>query len=300
NLNNIYKFSDSVNQITNNFKKKSSSGKFTIFLVNQEISEISTTSFHHIRMFLPNIDILQRFFKPNEWIAEMASGLSFYQCNKIKRELILNGKSSNQYYLNDKHMILNDIDKLSLDYKLNNDLTLSKTSKLYRFFPKNENNIAIVRKCLSEFGIHPNLSVSFDDIGGYTKIKDQIFRVAEYFKLTQNSSMIHRMTKPPSGILFHGPPGCSKTLFARALSNHLDKPFYILNGPTILSKYVGMAEQALREEFLKARNGILFIDEIDAIAENRDNREHTRGIVNTLLYLMDGFHNKKTENIYKE
>ncbi|GCB74861.1 hypothetical protein scyTo_0020823, partial [Scyliorhinus torazame] len=78
--------------------------------------------------------------------------------------------------------------------------------------------------------------------------------------------------QPPKGILLYGPPGCSKTMIAKALANESGLNFLAVKGPELLSKYVGESERAVREIFRKARAvapSILFFDEIDALAVER-------------------------------
>jgi AAA family ATPase len=75
--------------------------------------------------------------------------------------------------------------------------------------------------------------------------------------------------KPPSGILLYGPPGCSKTMIAKALATESGLNFIAVKGPELFSKYVGDTEKAIREIFRKARlssPSIVFFDEIDAMA----------------------------------
>jgi transitional endoplasmic reticulum ATPase len=79
-------------------------------------------------------------------------------------------------------------------------------------------------------------------------------------------------TKPPKGILLSGPPGCGKTLLAKAIANESKVNFISVKGPALLSKYVGESEQAVREVFRKARQAspcIVFFDEIDALVPAR-------------------------------
>ena len=75
--------------------------------------------------------------------------------------------------------------------------------------------------------------------------------------------------KPPAGIMLYGPPGCSKTMIAKALATESGLNFIAVKGPELFSKYVGDTEKAIREIFRKARlssPSIIFFDEIDAMA----------------------------------
>ena len=79
--------------------------------------------------------------------------------------------------------------------------------------------------------------------------------------------------EPPNGILLYGPPGCGKTLLARALANECEANFFTMNGPEIMNKYYGETEAKLRDLFREARENspsIIFIDEIDALAPRRE------------------------------
>ncbi|MBN2253743.1 MAG: AAA family ATPase, partial [Kosmotogaceae bacterium] len=98
---------------------------------------------------------------------------------------------------------------------------------------------------------------------------------------------------PPKGVLLHGPPGCGKTLLARAVANESEANFYSINGPEIMSKFYGESEARLREMFQQAQKNapsIVFIDELDAIAPKREEvtGEVERRVVAQLLALMDG------------
>ncbi|MEM1537208.1 MAG: CDC48 family AAA ATPase, partial [Candidatus Nezhaarchaeales archaeon] len=98
---------------------------------------------------------------------------------------------------------------------------------------------------------------------------------------------------PPKGVLLYGPPGCGKTLLARAVANETDAYFISINGPEIMSKFYGESEQRLREVFEEAKkhsSAIIFIDEIDAIAPKREEvtGEVEKRVVAQLLALMDG------------
>jgi len=142
--------------------------------------------------------------------------------------------------------------------------------------------------------------VTFEDIGGLESVIEKIREVIEIpFKYRKIFSRIGIET--PKGILLHGPPGCGKTLIAKALANELNAHFIVINGPEIMSKFYGESEQRLREIFklarkkAKKRPAIIFIDEIDAIAPKRDEvtGEVEKRVVAQLLALMDGLESRE-------
>lgn len=104
---------------------------------------------------------------------------------------------------------------------------------------------------------------------------------------------LHTGVTPPRGVLFHGPPGCGKTMMAGAIAGELGVPFLSISAPTIVSGTSGESEKTLRDTFEEAQRVspcILFIDEIDAITPKRETaqREMERRIVAQLLTCMDG------------
>ncbi|MBI5798226.1 CDC48 family AAA ATPase [Candidatus Woesearchaeota archaeon] len=134
--------------------------------------------------------------------------------------------------------------------------------------------------------------VTYEDIGGLT---DEIKKVREMVELPlKHPELFERLgIEPPKGILLHGPPGCGKTLLAKAVANESDASFLLINGPEVVSKFVGEAEKKIREKFEEAEKkapSILFIDEIDAIASKREDSygEVEKRMVAQLLATMDG------------
>ncbi|CAG5135317.1 unnamed protein product, partial [Candidula unifasciata] len=127
--------------------------------------------------------------------------------------------------------------------------------------------------------------VKWTDIGGMSEVK---MRLREAVDLPQtNPEVFARLgIQPPKGLLMYGPPGCSKTMVARALATECSLNFLAVKGPELFNKYVGESEKAVREVFRKARQAapsIIFFDEIDAIAVNRASSESTSGVQNRVL-----------------
>ncbi|GBC69625.1 ATP-dependent zinc metalloprotease FtsH [archaeon HR01] len=135
-------------------------------------------------------------------------------------------------------------------------------------------------------------SVTYEDIGG---LQEQIQRVREMIELPLRFPELFQKLgiEPPKGVLLYGPPGCGKTLLAKAVATEAEANFILINGPEIMNKYYGETEARLREIFRKAEEegpSIIFIDEIDAIAPKRSEvtGEVEKRVVAQLLALMDG------------
>jgi transitional endoplasmic reticulum ATPase len=140
-------------------------------------------------------------------------------------------------------------------------------------------------------------STSYEDIGG---LKPQLQRIREMIELPlRYPEVFERLgIGAPKGVLLYGPPGCGKTLIARAIAHETEANFYAVSGPEIIHKFYGESEAHLRKIFEEAtRKGpsIIFLDEIDAIAPRRENvvGEVEKRVVAQLLALMDGLAQRK-------
>lgn len=134
----------------------------------------------------------------------------------------------------------------------------------------------------------------YEDLGGLARVVERVREVVEV-PLRNPAAFAHLGISPPRGVLLVGPPGTGKTMVARAVAIESKAHFVTINGPEIVDKYYGASEQQLRAVFEIARKNapsIIFIDEIDAIAQKRDalsgEKQVERRIVAQLLTLMDG------------
>lgn len=137
-------------------------------------------------------------------------------------------------------------------------------------------------------------NVNWSDIGGQHKLKLQLKQAIEW-PLTHPEIFTRLGISPPRGILMFGPPGCSKTLIAKALATESNVNFLSIKGPELFSMWVGESERAVRDLFHKARQvapAIIFFDEIDAIGSERSSSSSGSSVkervLTQLLTEMDG------------
>ena len=137
-------------------------------------------------------------------------------------------------------------------------------------------------------------SAGWGDVGGLDDVKQRLIE-AVLWPLKHAALLAAAGARPPTGALLSGPPGCGKTLLARALAAETGVNFLPVKGPELLSKYVGESERAVRDVFSKARQAapcILFFDEVDALlaargASGGDDRVGDR-VLGQFLAEMDG------------
>ena len=138
-------------------------------------------------------------------------------------------------------------------------------------------------------------NVTFDDVAGAEEAKDEVYELVEFLK---NPSRFTRIGgRIPRGVLLNGPPGCGKTLLAKAIAGEAEVPFFSISGSDFVEMFVGVGASRVRDLFKQARENspcIIFLDEIDAVGRRRgsgmggghDEREQT---LNAILVEMDGF-----------
>jgi cell division protease FtsH len=141
-----------------------------------------------------------------------------------------------------------------------------------------------------------SVNVNFDDVAGVDEAKEEVEELVEFLK---NPKKFQRLGgRIPRGVLLVGPPGCGKTLLAKAIAGEADVPFFSISGSDFVEMFVGVGASRVRDLFKQAKENspcIIFLDEIDAVGRRRgggfttgghDEREQT---LNAILVEMDGF-----------
>jgi ATP-dependent 26S proteasome regulatory subunit len=144
----------------------------------------------------------------------------------------------------------------------------------------------------AEAEARPRPEITFADVGGLEAVKSEIRRKI-ILPFTRKGLFEAFKKRAGGGILLYGPPGCGKTMLARATAGEVDAAFITVAIPDILSKWLGESERKLSDLFAEARRRtptVLFFDEIEALAGRRGTSEqnHTRALVSTFLSEMDG------------
>ncbi len=140
------------------------------------------------------------------------------------------------------------------------------------------------------------VKITFEDVAGIDEAKEEVGEIIEFLK---NPKKFQRLGgRIPRGVLLIGPPGCGKTLLAKAIAGEADVPFFSISGSDFVEMFVGVGASRVRDLFKQAKDNspcIIFLDEIDAVGRRRsasfaggghDEREQT---LNAILVEMDGF-----------
>uniref|UniRef100_A0A0X3NKD8 Nuclear valosin-containing protein-like n=1 Tax=Schistocephalus solidus TaxID=70667 RepID=A0A0X3NKD8_SCHSO len=155
-------------------------------------------------------------------------------------------------------------------------------------------------KNTSEFVTIPE--VTWSDVGGLEETKTHLYN--RFMLLVDDWERAQTLRRRSGGVLLEGPPGCGKTLIAKALSNTAGLNFLSVKGPEILNKYQGESERRVREIFERARACqpcLVFFDEIDAICPRRDGDESSGSrvsVVNQLLVELDGIDKHRQARVF--
>lgn len=140
-------------------------------------------------------------------------------------------------------------------------------------------------------------NVTWADIGALEDIREEL--IMAILAPVRNPDQFRTLgLGTPAGILLAGPPGCGKTLLAKAVANESGLNFISVKGPELLNMYVGESERAVRQVFQRAKNSapcVIFFDEVDALCPRRSDRETGASVrvVNQLLTEMDGLETRQ-------
>ena len=157
--------------------------------------------------------------------------------------------------------------------------------------------ISIIQPTSKREGFTTIPNVTWKKIGGLKDLREELYYDIVLPCLEPTTLQKVGINKAV-GVLLYGPPGCGKTLLAKAVANEARANFISIKGPELLNKYVGESEKAIRSLFIRARNSspcIIFFDELDALVPKRSQENNNAGerVVNQLLTEMDGLEERK-------
>merc|ERR1712218_478742 len=185
-----------------------------------------------------------------------------------------------------------DLEDENIDAEVLNSLAV--TMENFRF-AMGKSTPSAIRETVVET---PN--VSWDDIGGLQAVKKELQELVQY-PVEHPEKFLKFGMQPSRGVLFYGPPGCGKTLLAKAIANECQANFISIKGPELLTMWFGESEANVRDVFDKARSAapcVLFFDELDSVAQSRGGTGGDGGgasdrVINQILTEMDGMGSKK-------
>ncbi|CAI4227505.1 unnamed protein product [Auanema sp. JU1783] len=189
-------------------------------------------------------------------------------------------------------MELIDLEDDTIDAEVLNSLAV--TMENFRF-AMGKSSPSALRETVVET---PN--ITWEDIGGLQNVKRELQELVQY-PVAHPEKFLKFGMQPSRGVLFYGPPGCGKTLLAKAIAHECQANFISIKGPELLTMWFGESEANVRDVFDKARAAapcVLFFDELDSIAKSRGGSAGDAGgaadrVINQVLTEMDGMNSKK-------
>ncbi|KAF9428735.1 AAA ATPase cdc48 [Podila epigama] len=189
-------------------------------------------------------------------------------------------------------MDLFDLDDETIDAEVLNSLAVTMENFRYAL---GISNPSALRETVVEVP-----TVTWNDVGGLEKVKQELQETVQY-PVEHPEKFLKFGMSPSRGVLFYGPPGCGKTLLAKAIANECQANFISIKGPELLTMWFGESEANVRDVFDKARAAapcVMFFDELDSIAKARGNSSGDGGgagdrVLNQILTEMDGMNAKK-------
>jgi len=189
-------------------------------------------------------------------------------------------------------MDLIDLEEESIDAEVLDSLAVTMADFNYAM---GKSTPSAIRECVVEVP-----TVTWQDVGGLENVKRELQELVQY-PVEHPEKFLKFGMMPSRGVLFYGPPGCGKTLLAKAIANECQANFISIKGPELLTMWFGESEANVRDVFDKARSAapcVLFFDELDSIAKSRGGSGGDGGgasdrVINQILTEMDGMGSKK-------
>merc|ERR1712227_926484 len=189
-------------------------------------------------------------------------------------------------------MDLIDLEDESIDAEVLDSLAVTMADFRYAM---GKSTPSAIRECVVEVP-----TVTWADVGGLENVKRELQELVQY-PVEHPEKFLKFGMMPSRGVLFYGPPGCGKTLLAKAIANECQANFISIKGPELLTMWFGESEANVRDVFDKARSAapcVLFFDELDSIAKSRGGSGGDGGgasdrVINQILTEMDGMGSKK-------
>ncbi|KAG0294857.1 AAA ATPase cdc48 [Linnemannia gamsii] len=185
-----------------------------------------------------------------------------------------------------------DLDDETIDAEVLNSLAVTMENFRYAL---GISNPSALRETVVEVP-----TTTWNDVGGLEKVKQELQETVQY-PVEHPEKFLKFGMSPSRGVLFYGPPGCGKTLLAKAIANECQANFISIKGPELLTMWFGESEANVRDVFDKARAAapcVMFFDELDSIAKARGGSSGDGGgagdrVLNQILTEMDGMNAKK-------
>jgi len=189
-------------------------------------------------------------------------------------------------------MDLIDLEEETIDAEVLDSLAVTMADFRYAM---GKSTPSAIRECVVEVP-----TVTWTDVGGLENVKKELQELVQY-PVEHPEKFLKFGMMPSRGVLFYGPPGCGKTLLAKAIANECQANFISIKGPELLTMWFGESEANVRDVFDKARSAapcVLFFDELDSIAKSRGGSGGDAGgasdrVINQILTEMDGMGSKK-------
>ena len=204
------------------------------------------------------------------------------ETNKINNDIIQKDEEKNNNDNNNNISVEEDDEKIKNLYIEQEDFALALTQ---------------IQPTSKREGFSTIPNVTWDNVGGLKDLREELYYDIVLPIINPQKLKLVGISKA-AGVLLYGPPGCGKTLLAKAVANEAKANFISIKGPELLNKYVGESERAIRSLFIRAKNSspcIIFFDELDALVPKRSNENNNSGerVVNQLLTEMDGLEDRK-------